>query len=167
MFLGLEFLELQTPEGLKNALDKPKVYIRGVRIQKEAASTTRGKLDKAILVGTTQYHPLLISEVKTGSPSAASGSDLLRRSRNLVSVEGLPLHIPLLEVEKALSVYGEVIRSEIKHEESRVCCAHMEFQVRNKLLVVVCSVGLCHSHSLKCLGISLPSNVLPVSDDDQ
>ncbi len=140
MFLGLEFLELQTPEGLKNALDKPKVYIRGVRIQKEAASTTRGKLDKAILVGTTQYHPLPISEVKTGSPSAASGSDLLRRSQNLVSVQGLPLHIPLLEVEKALSVYGEVIRSEIKHEESRACCAHMEFQVPNKLLVVVCSV---------------------------
>ncbi|KAH8956198.1 hypothetical protein BDL97_07G028000 [Sphagnum fallax] len=122
------FVDFKTPEGLKNALDKPKVYIRGVRIQKEASSTTRGKLDKVILAGTTQYRPLPISEVKTGSPSAASESDLLRRSRNLVSVQGLPLHIPLLEVEKALSVYGEVIRSEIKHEESRACCAHMEFQ---------------------------------------
>jgi hypothetical protein len=134
------FVDFKTPEGLKNALDKPKVYIRGVRIQKEASSTTRGKLDKVILAGTTQYRPLPISEVKTGSPSAASESDLLRRSRNLVSVQGLPLHIPLLEVEKALSVYGEVIRSEIKHEESRACCAHMEFQVPNKLLVVICSV---------------------------
>jgi hypothetical protein len=129
---------------LKNALDKPKVYIRGVRIQKEPASSTRGKLDKALVVGAApRSRPVLhLSEVRGGSSSGVFGSDFPKRNRYLVSVEGLPLDIPLLEVEKALSVYGEVLRCEIKHEESGACCAHMEFQVTKKppccSLVSVC-----------------------------
>jgi len=124
------FVDFKTPEGLKNALDKPKVYIRGVRIQKEPASSTRGKLDKALVVGAApRSRPVLhLSEVRGGSSSGVFGSDFPKRNRYLVSVEGLPLDIPLLEVEKALSVYGEVLRCEIKHEESGACCAHMEFQ---------------------------------------
>lgn len=46
-----------------------------------------------------------------------------------VAVEGIPVSIPLSDVQRALSKYGEIILSDMKQDNFGAYCATLEFKV--------------------------------------
>jgi len=127
---GLDFVS-QTSDALQKALEKEKVFIRGVRIRKEPSSSTPKATDR-----NGNFNPLTVgfSSLRDGAednlgsflgPAKARG----KGTGHSVAVEGVPLHIPLTVVKKALSKYGEIALSSRKQVGQGDYTAHVEFKV--------------------------------------
>lgn len=124
----------QTAEGLQNALDKDKVYIKGVRIQKEPSSSTPRSVDRSLSSNgwAVDFRSPKTTEQSSGSSFASMPkSEGFRGASFKVAVEGIPVSIPLSEVQRALSKYGEIILSDMKQDNFGAYCATLEFKVIN------------------------------------
>lgn len=122
---------LQTAEALQKALEKDKVYIKGVRIRKEPSSSTPKIPDRNGNVNplTVDFAQSRVSDNSPGSFLGPSKSKGIRRTGYSVAVEDVPLHIPLTEVKEALSKYGEIAHSSRKKEGHGGYIANVEFKV--------------------------------------
>lgn len=135
----------QTAEGLQNALDKDKVYIKGVRIQKEPSSSTPRSVDRSLNSNgwAVDFRSPKTTEQSSGSSFASvPKSEGFRGASFKVAVEGIPVSIPLSEVQRALSKYGEIILSDMKQDNFGAYCATLEFKVI-KFSIFSISVLLC------------------------
>lgn len=123
---------LQTSEALQKALEKEKVYIKGVRIRKEPSSSTPKALDR-----NGNLNPLAVDSPPPRNPDSFLGpaEPKGRGTGYSISVEGVPLHIPLTAVKKALSKYGEIALSSKKEVGEGDYAAHVEFKVNTSLLI--------------------------------
>ncbi|XP_024378442.1 uncharacterized protein [Physcomitrium patens] len=110
------FVDFKTAEALQKALEKDKVYIKGVRIRKEPSSSTPKIPDRNGNVNplTVDFAQSRVSDNSPGSFLGPSKSKGIRRTGYSVAVEDVPLHIPLTEVKEALSKYGEIAHSSRK-----------------------------------------------------
>lgn len=104
------------------------MYIKGVRIRKEPSSSTPKTPDRngkfSSDVSSTRD-----TEGSSGSFLGPSKAKKIRGTGYTVAVEGVPLHIPLSEVKKALSKYGEITSSSRKQVGHGDCVANVEFKV--------------------------------------
>lgn len=121
---------LQTIEGLQKALDKDNVYIQGTRIQKEPSSSARRVVEKSLRAdGWATNLRSLTRESSTSSFVGASKIDSTMTIGCKVAVGGIPMQRSLLEVQRALSKYGEIILTTMKQDDAGSYTAYLEFQV--------------------------------------
>lgn len=123
------FVDFKTAEALQKALEMDKVYIKGVRIRKEPSSSAPKTPDR-----NGNSNPLAVDFSSLRGTEDNSGSFLgPAKSKGKgtgysVAVEGVPLHIPLAVVKKALSKYGEIALSSRKLVGQGDYAAHVEFK---------------------------------------
>lgn len=122
---------LQTAQGLKNALEKDRVYIKGVRVQKEPSSSTRNTIDRVLPAGTWagDLRTSRISGQSFSSSLNGSSIEPSKRIGYMVIVDGIPMHIPITEVQKILSKHGAIVQSEMRKDDSGAYSAYLEFEV--------------------------------------
>lgn len=120
---------LQTVEGLQKALDKENVYIKGTRIQKEPSSSARRVVEKSLRANGCATD-LRSSAVDSSTNSLSTFKiDSTITSWCKVAVGGIPMHTSLLDVQRALSKYGEIILTTMKQDDSGSYTAYLEFKV--------------------------------------
>ena len=121
---------LQTVEGLQKALDKENVYIKGTRIQKEPSSSARRVVEKSLRANSwaTDLRSSAM-ELSMNSLVGTSKIDSTITSGCKVAVGGIPMYTSLLDVQRALSKYGEIILTTMKQDDSGSYTAYLEFKV--------------------------------------
>lgn len=124
------FVDFKTSEALQKALEKDKVYVKGVRIRKEPSSSTPKTADR-----NGNSNPLTIdfSSPRVGTEDNVGSflGPLKSKGKGTgysIAVEGVPLHIPLTVVKRALSQYGEIALSSKKRVGQGDYTAHVEFK---------------------------------------
>lgn len=83
-------------------------------------------------------------------------SESFRGASFKVAVEGIPVNIPLSDVQRTLSKYGEIVLSEMKQDNFGAYCATLEFKVTKfpyfkykffySLTAASCHCGLSDMH---------------------
>lgn len=132
---------MQTVESLQQALAKDRVYIRGTRILTEPSTTTPNSSPKKTHddsqtsnvghVDSGTYQP---SKKVFDTHLDSSHGKAMRETGYKVAVMGIPMNIPLIEVQSALSKYGEIVLSDMKQESEGTYNANLEFEVTFFLL---------------------------------
>jgi hypothetical protein len=149
------FVDFKTVESLQQALAKDRVYIRGTRILTEPSTTTPNSSPKKTHddsqtsnvgpVDSGTYQP---SKKVFDTHLDSSHGKAMRETGYKVAVMGIPMNIPLIEVQSALSKYGEIVLSDMKQESEGTYNANLEFEdieARDKALAAK-SVQLDGSH---------------------
>ncbi|KAG0575191.1 hypothetical protein KC19_VG325500 [Ceratodon purpureus] len=122
------FVDFKTAKALQKALEKDKVYIKGVRIRKEPSSSTPKTPDRNGKSSLGDVPSTRNADDSSGSFLGPSRAKKIRGAGFTVAVEGVPLHIPLTEVQKALSKYGEITSSSRKEVGHGDHTAILEFK---------------------------------------
>ena len=105
------------------------MYIKGVRIRKEPSSSSPKTLDRNGKYSSVGVSSTRSIEDSSGSFLGPSRAKKIRGTGYTVAVEGVPLHISLTEVKKALSKYGEIASSSRKQVGHGDYTANVEFKV--------------------------------------
>jgi hypothetical protein len=123
-------------EALEKALGKERVYIKGTRILTEPSTTLpRKSADEGQYSNAGTVESDILQTSKTVVDTRLNSSDVkeIRESGYKVAVMGIPMNIPLSEVQAALSKYGEIVLSDMKQENIGTYSANLEFQVISNL----------------------------------
>lgn len=150
------FVDFKTIESLQKALAKDKVYIRGNRVLTEPSTTAPNNSSSRKIADDSQISNL--GSFESGTPQTSkkvfdthlesSHGKAIRETGYKVAVMGIPMNVPLFEVQGALSKYGEIVLSDMKQESEGTYTANLEFEVmdaRDKALAAK-SVQLDGSH---------------------
>jgi hypothetical protein len=100
-----------------------------VRIRKEPSSSTPKTPDRNGKFSSVDVSSTGSTEDSSGGFLGPSRAKKTRGSGYTVAVERVPLHIPLTEVKKALSKYGEILSSSRKQVGHGDYVASVEFKV--------------------------------------
>lgn len=129
------FVDFKTAEALQKALAKTRVYIRGSRVTTEPSTTTPHHLSNKSWddsqnssAGGVESTTSQGTEKVTGTYVDAPNVKAIRGSGYKVAVMGIPMNVPLSEVQSALSKYGEIVLSDMKQENIGTYSANLEFK---------------------------------------
>lgn len=125
---------------MQKALAKTRVYIRGSRVTTEPSTTSPHHLSNKSWDDSQNSNATTVESTISQATEKVAGAHVdapsvkaIRGSRYKVAVMGIPMNVPLSEVQSALSKYGEIVLSDMRQENIGTYSANLEFKVISEL----------------------------------